>query len=136
MFENFKFTSRQIEKYYRSALRDFKIAKESKVSEVTFRFCYDAFIKLAITLCAQNNLRVKSRQGHHVALIHKMAELLQDEEIEVIGNTMRSKRNWDLYSGGASISEKENREYVVWLKNIFLKAEKSLKKSEGRHKLF
>lgn len=136
MFENFKFTSRQIEKYYRSALRDFKIAKESKVPEVTFRFCYDAFIKLAITLCAQKNLRVKSRQGHHVALIHKMAELLQDEEIEAIGNTMRSKRNWDLYSGGMSISEKENREYITWLKNIFLKAEKSLKKSEGRHKLF
>ena len=32
---------------------------------------------------------------------------------------MRSKRNWDLYGGGALISAKEAKSYVKWVKNVF-----------------
>ena len=107
MFIKFNFTNEQIEKYYDSAKRDLGIAKESKSSEVMFRFCYDAVIKLAIALCAVNGLKVKSRRGHHIALIAKLAEYLDDKDIERTADSMRNKRNLDLYDGGRFFSEKE-----------------------------
>ncbi|MDD5750846.1 MAG: hypothetical protein PHU56_04385 [Candidatus Pacebacteria bacterium] len=88
-----------------------------------FRFCYDSLIKLAITLCAINGLRVKARQGHHWELIQKMAGYLKDKELEILVNEMRGKRNWDLYGGGVVISNKEAKEYVVFAKEVFRKAE-------------
>ncbi|MCK4553450.1 hypothetical protein KAU19_00615 [Candidatus Parcubacteria bacterium] len=83
--------------YYNSAIRDLKIALASNVPEVIFKFCYDSLIKLAIVVCARNNLRVKSRQGHHIELLKKLSEILGNEDINIIGNEMRSKRNFDLY---------------------------------------
>ncbi len=128
MFEKFQFSENQIQQYYKSALRDFKIARSSDVPEVIFRFCYDSLIKLAISFCAVNGLRVKARQGHHWELIQKLADYLKDKEIEILVNEMRGKKNWDLYGGGAIISEKEAREYVVFAKSIFKKAEDYLHK--------
>lgn len=61
MFEKFRFSRKQIEKYHKSARRDLKIATEADVSEVRFRFCYDALLKMAMAVCAENSLRVKSR---------------------------------------------------------------------------
>lgn len=130
MFEKFSFSTQQTEKYYRSALRDLKIAAETKVAEVAFRFSYDALLKLAIAACAKNNLRVKSRQGHHIELINKLSEILEDSDIKIIGQEMRSKRNWDLYGGGASVSEKEAEEFLKWARKIFTKAENFLFKKE------
>lgn len=123
MFEKFKFTNRQIKNYYNSSLRDYKIASESQVPEVVFKFCYDALLKLAIAVCAKNNLRVKSRKGHHIELLKKFSEIIKDEDIIVIGNEMRSKRNMDLYSGGVLISDKESQEYLGWVKDIFEKVD-------------
>lgn len=124
MFEKFIFSENQISKYHSSALRDFKIAKNSLENEVRFRFCYDALLKLAIAVCAKNNLRIKSRQGHHIKLIEKMAEILGDKDINIIGQEMRAKRNWDLYGGGILLSEKEAKEYLNWTENIFQEADK------------
>jgi len=73
MFEKFVFANKQIEKYFESALKDLNISR-SAVSEVAFVFCYNCLLKLAIAVCAKNNLRVKARQGHHVALIIKLAD--------------------------------------------------------------
>lgn len=123
MFEKFVFSDGQVEKYYKSAIRDFKIAREAKETEVNFRFCYDALLKLAIAVCAKNNLRVKSRQGHHIKLIDKLAEILENNDINIIGQEMRSKRNWDLYGGGIIISQKESAEYLEWTANIFTQAD-------------
>jgi hypothetical protein len=123
MFEKFNFSQRQIKKYYRSAIRDLKIAINSRIPEVIFRFSYDALIKLAITICAKNNLRVKARKGHHIELIRKLSFFLKDLEIEVLANDMRAKRNMDLYEGGILISDKEAKEYLEWVKKIFQKAE-------------
>ena len=131
MFEHFKFTRQQVEKYYKSAVRDFKIAAASGITEVAFRFCYDALLKLAIAVCAKKGLRVKSRRGHHVELINKLAFFLKDNEIELLANEMRSKRNWDLYGGGVIISQKEASEYLKWTKSIFQKTDKIF---EGRQK--
>ena len=124
MFERFNFSKKQIDKYYNSAKRDFKIASNSNVPEVSFRFCYDALLKIAITICAEKGLRVKSRKGHHIALIKKLSFYFNDPEIEVLANEMRAKRNWDLYGGGILISTKEVKDYIQWVNQIFLKAEK------------
>ena len=123
MFEKFQFSERQIDRYFQSAISDYKIAIESSVPAVTFRFCYDALIKLAITVCAKNGLKVKARQGHHIELLGKLSDFLENNDIEIIGNEMRGKRNFDLYSGGILISSKETEEYKKWLKPIFANAE-------------
>lgn len=123
MFEHFKFSNKQLDNYIKSAKRDLKIATDSNVPEVAFRFCYDALLKLAIAVCAKNGLRVKSRKGHHIELITKLSEFLKDKDIEVLANEMRAKRNWDLYSGGVLISDKEAKSYVKWVSEVFQKAE-------------
>ena len=128
MFEKFVFSSGQISRYYKSALRDLRIARKANETEVKFRFCYDALLKLAITVSAKHNLRIKSRQGHHIKLIDKLSEILEDRDIHVIGQDMREKRNWDLYGGGIIISQKEAKEYLKWTENIFQKGEKYLNK--------
>lgn len=119
MFEKFKFQKKQLDTYFRSATHSLKIAVDSNVPEVIFKFCYDALIKLAIATCAKNGWRVKARQGHHIELLRKLAEFLKKGDIEAIGNEMRKKRNLDLYAGGILISKKEAEEYKNWLKIIF-----------------
>jgi hypothetical protein len=126
MLEKFVFTKKQVNKYFNAACRDLSIASRSNVPEIVFTFCYEALIKLAIAVCAKNGWRVKPKQGYHFELIHKLAVLLgddKDQDIEVIGNEMRSKRNLDLYSGGAIVSLKETDEYRQWLKKLFKKVE-------------
>jgi len=59
MFDKFTYTNKQIEKYLRSVKRDLDIASKSSFSEVQFRFAYDAIIKMAISVCAVNNLKIK-----------------------------------------------------------------------------
>lgn len=121
MFEKFSFTEAQIQQYFLSAKRDLDIAVQDDFPEVIFTFTYNALLKLAIAFCAQHGLRVKSRTGHHVELLKKLAEFLEDADIEIIGNEMRSKRNWDLYSGGGIISKKESQEYLELVQKIFEK---------------
>jgi len=123
MLERFKFSERQIENYYESAVKDYRIALKSDIQEVIFKFCYDALLKLAIAVCARNGLRVKARQGHHIELIQKIADLLKNKDIKIVGDEMRAKRNLDIYGGGVLISEKEAEEYLKWLKNIMVQAE-------------
>ena len=135
MFEKFKFSPRQIKRYYQGALRDLRIASNSKIPEVIFYFSYDSLIKLAIAVCAKNNLRVKARKGHHIKLIKKLSFYLEDPEIEVLANEMRSKRNWDLYGGGIIISKKEAKEYLEWIKEIFDKSYRLLKDSRNQKNL-
>jgi hypothetical protein len=135
MFEHFNFSKAQIEKYYKSAKKDFEIATDSSVPEVSFRFCYDAILKLAIAVCAENGLRVKAKKGHHVELIKKLSFYLNDPEIEILAGEMRAKRNWNLYGGGVLISEKEAKSYLEWTKNIFQKTEDYFKRKQPGLKL-
>jgi len=128
MFEKFEFSKRQINKYYHSALEDLKIASDSTTPEVVFRFCYDVLLKLAIAVCAENGLRVKARQGHHIELIKKLSYYLKDSEIELLANEMRTKRNWNLYGGGILISAKEAKDYLKWTRAIFQKVENYFQK--------
>jgi len=106
MFEKFNFTIKQIEKYWNKAIRDFHLAEQAEEIEIIFVFTYEAMLKVAITVCAKNNLRVKARRGHHIELIDKMAEILKDDKIKEIGNEIRMKRNLGLYSGGDTVTRK------------------------------
>jgi hypothetical protein len=118
MLENFNYSSRQIEKYFKAATKDFIIARDANLPEVSFKFAYDSLIKLAVTVCAKNRLRIKARTGHHIILLQKFSEFLKNPDIEIFGNKMRSKRNRDLYDGGIFIDSKEVKEYVSWLNNV------------------
>ncbi len=126
MFRKQEFTDRQIKQYFNSALKDFKIAHNSDIPEIIFKFCYDSLLKIAIAVCAKNNLRVKSRVGHHIDLIKKLSEYLNDEDVFAMGNAMRKKRNFDLYSGGVLVSKKEALNYKEWLEKVVLQAEEYL----------
>lgn len=125
MFEKFVFTTRQIENYFESASKDFNIAKNGE-PEVSFVFCYNCLLKLAIVVCAKNDLRVKARSGHHIALIEKLSEFLNDKEIEIIAQEMRSKRNKDLYGGGILVSNKDAQMYLSFICMLMKKVEKYL----------
>lgn len=125
-FIKFAFKPNQWEKYLRAAYRDFRIARQSAVTEVKFQFTYNALIKLGIVLISREGYKVKSRSGHHIKILEKMAQILNDKEVYSIGDKMREKRNADLYEGGILISEKDAKGYNDWLKEIFIKAEKNI----------
>jgi len=118
MFENFSYSAEQIKKYYQAAVKDLRLIAKEKAPEIIFYVSYNVLIKAAMAVTAKNNLRVKSRAGHHIELIHKLAEILRDSEIEDAASRMRSKRNHDLYDGGAAISRKEADFYLSFCKNL------------------
>ena len=111
-FVKFNFTSEQINKNLNNASRDLDIAKKDKILEVKFNYAYSALVKTGIALLSYYHIKVKSAPGHHLKIIDKLAEDLNDEAVADIGNIMRSKRNLDFYLGGAEITEKECREYI------------------------
>src|SRR3989338_6563966 len=118
-FVKFHFSCRQIEQYLKNALRDLDIAGENRRSEVKFNYSYAAFIKGGIVILAKvGKVKVRSIPGHHLKIIEKMGEILKDDSIESIGNTMRTKRNEDFYSGGIFVSEKESIDFYEFVKEI------------------
>lgn len=123
MFENFDFTKNQIEKYFAAALKDWRLANKTKEPELAFYACYNVVVKTAMAVCSCHGIRVKSRTGHHIKLIEKLAEFLEDENIEIVANKMRMKRNRDLYDGGVLISEKEANYYINFCKDLLNKAD-------------
>lgn len=93
MFDRIDFTPDQIRKYYQAATKDLRLAISAKEPEIVFYVCYNVVVKTAMAVCAHNNLRVKSRVGHHSELIKRLAEFLKDQGIEDMADKMRSKRN-------------------------------------------
>lgn len=130
-FEKRNFENKTIQKYFASAERDFKIAKEGGHSEVIFKFSYDSLIKIGITLIAFYGYRIKSRQGHHIKILEKLSQVLDNKNIEIMGEAMRKKRNHDLYDGGIMIAEKEAKEYLVFVKTVINEADKFLKNQKS-----
>jgi len=120
-FIKFKFIDGQIRKNFNNALKDLDIAKKDKISEVKFNYAYTALIKAGIALLSFYQLRIRSVPGHHVKIIERMSEVLQDDSITDIGNIMRSKRNLDLYAGGVEVTEKECREYIKFVESVLAK---------------
>lgn len=123
-FEKQVFTGAQVTRLFRSAEKNLATAARNKEAEVVFLFTYNAIVKIAIAACATRGLRVKSQRGHHVELLEKLADLLKDPDVELIGNEMRTKRNWDFYGEGIVISEKEAADYLRWAHAVLEKAKK------------
>lgn len=121
MFVNFNFSEKQISNFFEAAQNDLRLAGADE-PEVKFFFSYNCLLKLAQAVCARNNLRVKSGVGHHIALLDKCANILNDDDLTVVAQTMRDKRNRDLYDGGAIITEKEASTYYLFVKNVLKNA--------------
>jgi hypothetical protein len=130
-FEKRKFEKKAIERYFDGAIRDLKIAKDNRQAEVIFKFSYDSLIKTGLTLIAFCGYRVRSRQGHHIKILEKLSQILNNKNIEIMGEAMRKKRNLDLYDGGAIISKKEAEEYLNFIRDIIRDVEKCLKSQES-----
>ncbi len=124
-FKKFHFKPEEIERYFQSALHDLEIAEKDRFSEVKFTYSYQALIKTGITLLAKiEKVKVRSMPGHHVKILEKMSEILDEEDVAVIGNAMRMKRNADLYVGGELMGEKEAEDYLKFVQKIIEKAKK------------
>jgi len=127
-FRKFNYRNNQVEKYIKSAIKDLKIAKASKVPEIIFQFSYNAFIKLGIYLIAGYSYKIKSKTGHHIKIIEKIAEILNDKNISAYGNRMRKTRNLELYDGGGIlITQKQARAYFVFVEKLFFQSKNVLK---------
>ena len=122
-FQKLAFKEEQIKQFLRSALHDLKIAIESDIPDVVFKFSYDALVKLGIALIAQKGYKIRSATGHHVKILEKLSQILKEEDILVLGNKMRQERNFNLYDGGFFVGEKDSREYLDFVKNLFKKAD-------------
>jgi hypothetical protein len=122
-FQKLAFQKEQISQFVRSALHDLKIAGSADIPDVVFKFSYDALIKLGIALIAKKGYKVRSATGHHVKILEKLNQILKEEDILVLGNKMRRERNVNLYDGGFFVGEKDSREYLDFVKNVFKKAD-------------
>jgi len=117
-FQKMDFTENKIQKFIDSALRDVAIARNAKELEVVFKFTYDALIKLGIALIAKKSFKVRSVPGHHVKILEAMSVILEDEDISILGNQMRQKRNIDLYEGYGEVTAKEAKEYLDFIEKV------------------
>ncbi len=125
-FQKITFTPGQIKQYFESAERDYAIAAEADIPEVTFKFAYDALIKVGIALIAKQGYKVRSQTGHHVKILEKLSEILRDEDIVIMGNVMRQNRNRDFYDGGVIVTETEARQYAEFVAPIIEQARQAI----------
>lgn len=109
----------EIEKHKKSAKRNLEIAESSKETEVIFHFAYMALIKMGLYCLAKSGYRVKSKPGHHQKIIEHLSQALKSEDIIIIGEKMRKDRNLDLYSADVMYSEKEIKEYLEFIEDIY-----------------
>ncbi len=105
-FQKHTFPKEEVDRLLTAAEHDLKIASEDSFPEVKFTYAYNALLKGGIALLAMNGVRLRSVPGHHVILIEKLAELLKNPDVRTLGNAMRTKRNIDMYAGGAAIKRK------------------------------
>lgn len=125
-FKKMNFDAEQVMKYNKSAEHNLRIAESTDIPEVIFKFSYDALIKIGVTLIAFKGFKIKSRLGHHVKILETLSEILDDKDVEIVGNAMRMKRNLDLYGEEAIIGKKEAKEYLSFIKGVFNKAKNIL----------
>lgn len=119
-FQKFTFTKDQLTHLIESAKHDLSIARTSELSEIRFKFSYDALIKIGLFCIAKEGYRVRSTAGHHVQILERLGELENNEDVAIIGNVMRQKRNRDLYEGICSITDKEAEEYLNFIENLIV----------------
>jgi len=118
-FQKIPVNRKLIDRYWSNAKRDLAIAKKDKYPEVRFQYAYQALLKAGITILAkQGGVKVRSAPGHHIQVLKKFSELVNNPDVFTIGNIMRQKRNIDIYGGGEIISAKEATDYVRFVGEI------------------
>ncbi len=125
-FIRFNFSKEQIEHTLSGAYRDISISETDAILDVKFTYAYMALIKGGIALLGHHQLKIKSIPGHQAMIIEKLAQILNDQSIEIMGNTMRQKRNQDFYSGGIEVTEKECKEYLDFVRSVLEKIEEHI----------
>jgi phage terminase large subunit len=125
-FIRFNFGKEQIKQTLDGAYRDIGIAENDAILDVKFTYAYMALIKGGIALLGHHQLKIKSIPGHQAKIIEKLAQILNDQSIEIMGNTMRQKRNQDFYSGGIEVTEKECKEYLDFVRRVLEKIEEHI----------
>jgi len=126
-FRKFKFTPAQIEGHIQSVERDYDIAKNVGYLEVKFTYCYQALIKIGIAILAEKaGVKVRSVPGHHIKILEKLSEILNDPDVLTIGNDMRVKRNKGFYEAEGTITKKEVDDYIVFVSGVIQKAKKMM----------
>lgn len=118
-FKKMDFSQNQIEEYFNSAIKDMKIAEKYDDPEVRFEFVFKSLIKFGITLIASCGYKVNSRKGHHQKILEKMSEILDNNDILVSSEVIRKTRNTEFYDGGTIITEKQSKEYLSFLKEVY-----------------
>lgn len=117
-FSTQAFTADELEKLRKSAEKYLAISKKNREAEVKFHFTYMTLIKIGIYLIAKEGYRVKSRPGHHQMIIERLAELLKNEDVMLIGDKMRRSRNMDFYSADGMITETEAEKDFEFVEKI------------------
>lgn len=124
-FQKLKFSQSQLERYLENALRDMEIARKDAFNEVRFNYAYQALIKAGIVLLAKaGQVKTRSVPGHHLKILTKTSEILNDPDIFTIGNAMRMKRNQDFYSGGEFVGRKETDDYLRFVGEVIEKVKR------------
>ncbi|OIO74277.1 MAG: hypothetical protein AUJ85_06105 [Elusimicrobia bacterium CG1_02_37_114] len=113
------YSKKELEKHYVSAGRNLKLAGKNNEPEIKFHFTYMALLKIGIYCIAKTGYRVKSRSGHHIKIIETLSKILNNDEILVLGDTMRKNRNKDLYFSDAIITEKEANYCFDFVSSIY-----------------
>jgi hypothetical protein len=113
------FSAEELEKLLKSVEKHLAISKKNMEPEVRFHFTYMTLIKIGIYLIAKKGYRVKSRPGHHKILIEKLSEILSNEDIMLIGDKMRRRRNMDFYSADGMITETEANKDFEFVEEIY-----------------
>lgn len=126
-FQKQNFNPRAIKKYNQAIIDDLRIADSSSEPRVIFEFSYSALIKMGMKIIALLGYKVKTREGHHIKIIEAMSKILNNQDIEIIGNKMRQKRNIGLYEGYAIIDKREADQCLNFIKETVRKVEKYLK---------
>ncbi|MBN1258706.1 prepilin-type N-terminal cleavage/methylation domain-containing protein [Candidatus Peregrinibacteria bacterium] len=128
-FQKMVFTPEQIEKYLENARKDLKIAEKSGMPEVIFHFCYNAAIKLGITLIAGKGYKVRSIPGHHVKILEILGKTTGMEDEANYFDRVRRKRNIDLYEGGSGFTRKEADDLLKVTQSLFEKTYRNSRNS-------
>ncbi|MDD3711369.1 MAG: hypothetical protein PHP37_02100 [Patescibacteria group bacterium] len=88
-FNKLQFSQKQLDDILDSVRNDLSVAQKSKITEVIFRFSYDALLKFGMYVLAKNGYKIRSILGHHRKIIEQISFILKDENIFIVGDRMR-----------------------------------------------
>jgi len=130
LFQKQIFDASTVKKFLREAEVDLGLAYQNSEPRAQFWFVYSSFLRCGMALMATRGYRVRSKEGHHIFIIQKIAEILNDSSILDAGDYMRKKRNKDAYREIVSPTEEEISRYLNFVSDIYKRTEYYISKQE------